>query len=62
MDGWAKDCCVSYTHFTIADTSDVAEWDYLATFVFVVYIPICKMIESIKKPTKGKKNGRSKQI
>jgi hypothetical protein len=35
---------------------------YLATFVFVVYIPICKMIESIKKPTKGKKNGRSKQI
>jgi len=29
---------------------------YLATLVFVVYIPIYKMIESIKKPTKGKKN------
>jgi hypothetical protein len=34
---WAKDCCVSYMHYTVADTSDVSEWDWLATFTFETY-------------------------
>ena len=37
MESWAKDCCVSYMHYTVADTSDIAEWDWLATFVFKTY-------------------------
>lgn len=37
MDRWAKDCCVSYKNFDVADTSDISEWDYLATFVFSTY-------------------------
>jgi len=38
------------------DVHNTSKINYLATLVFVVYIPIYKMIESIKKPTKGKKN------
>ena len=37
MDRWAKDCCVSYRDFKVTDTSDISEWDYLATFVFSTY-------------------------
>ena len=34
MHEWATECCASYLDFTVADTSDVSGYDYVATYSF----------------------------
>jgi hypothetical protein len=37
MDEWAVECCTSYLKYSVADTSDVSGYDWVATYFFDNY-------------------------